>query len=100
MKSHSLDNLGAKLEIDMSGREKYHGALVDCNILALVYFELISGQKQKRMFDESGGDEIVDLNKIEVKARCKTLGARVTKDEADAHKKFILSICGQKNWDY
>ena len=100
LKSHSLDNLGAKLEIDMSGREKYHGALVDCNILALVYFELINGQKQKRMFDESGRGEAVNLQKTEVKARCKPLPSRLTKDEEDAHKKFILSISGQKNWDY
>ena len=45
----------------MTGREKYHGALIDCNILALVYFELISGQKQKLMFDDNRNSYSEDI---------------------------------------
>src|SRR5207248_2141707 len=40
----SLDALCRRFEIDLSGREK-HGALVDCQLLAAVYLELIGGRQ-------------------------------------------------------
>ncbi|MCZ6603811.1 MAG: DNA polymerase III subunit epsilon [Alphaproteobacteria bacterium] len=40
----SLDDLCRRFEIDLSGREK-HGALLDAELLALVYLELIGGRQ-------------------------------------------------------
>ena len=100
LKSHSLDNLGAKLEIDMTGREEYHGALIDCNILALVYFELISGQKQKLMFADDIHSYSEDIKKKDIKSRDRILRTRLTQKEIDEHKKFIKSIHAEKNWKY
>jgi DNA polymerase III subunit epsilon len=40
----SLDALCRRFGIDLSGREK-HGALIDCDLLAAVYLELIGGRQ-------------------------------------------------------
>lgn len=45
---NSLDALCKRFNIDLSGREK-HGALLDCELLARVYFELMGGAQ--RSFD-------------------------------------------------
>ena len=100
LKSHSLDNLGIKLDIDMTGREKYHGALIDCNILALVYFELINGQKQKLMFDDKSYTGSSELKKTIINSRDRPLDTRITREEIEEHKNFIRSICGEKKWSY
>ena len=84
----------------MSGREKYHGALVDYNILALVYFELISGQKQKLMFDNDRNINSKEFKKQETKSRDRALETRLTQKELEEHKRFIISISGEKNWKY
>ncbi|UNM06550.1 MAG: DNA polymerase III subunit epsilon [Holosporaceae bacterium] len=41
----SLDALCRRYKIDLSGREK-HGALIDCELLAAVYLEMLGGRQQ------------------------------------------------------
>lgn len=54
----SLDALCRRFEIDLSARTK-HGALLDCELLAAVYLELIGGrQPGLDLIAESGADAI------------------------------------------
>lgn len=46
----SLDALCRRYEIDLSGRT-YHGALLDANLLAMVYLELTGGQQPGLLLD-------------------------------------------------
>ena len=49
----SLDALCRRFEIDTSGRDK-HGALIDCDLLARVYLELIGGRQPGLGLREAG----------------------------------------------
>ena len=101
LRSHSLDSLGEKLEIDMTGRENYHGALIDCHILAGIYYELIYGQKQKKMFDDQSFTETLPkTEQNQAILRQKNLNTRITEEELNRHKNFISSINAEKNWNY
>lgn len=45
---HSLDHLCKFYKIDLSKRKKNHGALIDCELLAPVYFNLQEEQKKRQ----------------------------------------------------
>src|SRR5262249_55884427 len=51
----SLDALCRRFEIDLSARTK-HGALLDCELLAAVYLELIGGRQPGLALVAEGGD--------------------------------------------
>ncbi|PIR37648.1 MAG: DNA polymerase III subunit epsilon [Alphaproteobacteria bacterium CG11_big_fil_rev_8_21_14_0_20_39_49] len=91
----SLDALCNRFGIDLSKREK-HGALLDAELLADVYIELIGGTQGAMQLDEN---EI----KYEEKTvrRRKYLAKRsfeVSKEELDAHKQFLSNI-KEPLWD-
>lgn len=52
--SNSLDALCRRFDIDLSGREK-HGAVIDCQLLAEVYLELIGGKQPGLMLASDAG---------------------------------------------
>ncbi|MDA0781324.1 MAG: DNA polymerase III subunit epsilon [Rickettsiales bacterium] len=85
----SLDALCNRFGIDLSKREK-HGALLDAELLADVYIELIGGTQGAMQLDEN-----------EIKYEEKTVRRRkylekrsfeVSKEELDAHKQFLSGI--------
>lgn len=39
--SNTLDALCRRLNVDLTGRDKYHGALLDCQLLAKVYLQMV-----------------------------------------------------------
>jgi DNA polymerase-3 subunit epsilon len=94
---YSLDALCARYGIDNSRRTK-HGALLDAEILAEVYLELIGGrQAQLGLVDEialpSGGRAA-----IVVRTRPVPLARRVSEAEREAHRAFIATLGDNAIW--
>ena len=94
---YSLDALCARYGIDNSRRTK-HGALLDAEILAEVYLELIGGrQAQLGLAGEiavsSGGDAA-----IVVRMRPIPLASRVTEADREAHRAFIATLGENAIW--
>lgn len=94
----SLDALCRRFGIDNSSRT-LHGALLDSEILAEVYLELIGGRQpdfelgasQKESTDAHGGD-------WRPGPRTRPLAARLTEKEAAAHAAFVDALGGSALW--
>lgn len=86
----NLDALCKKFNIDAEKRV-LHGALIDCELLAEVYLQLIGGP-QKYLFNTDEQQKnittINNNNKIQIKAR----KFEVNQEELLAHNKFIAQI--------
>src|SRR3954468_714784 len=73
-----LDDLCARYGIDNSRRTK-HGALLDAEILAEVYVELVGGRQASLILVEAGrGNESTSNRRIAVKPRPVALASRLT----------------------
>ncbi|MBJ26547.1 MAG: DNA polymerase III subunit epsilon [Alphaproteobacteria bacterium] len=87
----NLDALCRRFEIDLSGRNK-HGALLDAQLLAEVYLELLGGRQPGLTLDniKSGSDPIknVSIKNIELSTNKHT----ASKKELLAHEKFLETI--------
>jgi len=92
---YSLDELCKRFGIDLSVREK-HGALLDAELTAQVYLELIGG-RQKRFFlapADKSGDVIVEEDRA-ARVRPEPLPPRLTPAEGEAHSGFVASELGE-----
>lgn len=90
----SLDALCRRFGVDNSAREK-HGALLDSEILAEVYLELIGGRQpglvlQTDRSRPAGDDEPAVPRRP--RARVTPLPPRLTPDEAAAHAAFVTTL--------
>lgn len=95
----SLDALCRRFGIDNSLREK-HGALLDSEILAEVYLELIGGRQPDFGLSSggsgrSGGDPAADWRP---RPRPEPLPPRITQEEAAAHAAFVDSLGDGAIW--
>ena len=97
----SLDALCSRFGIDNSRRTK-HGALLDAEILAEVYIELIGGKQAdlglaiNRDISRRGGAAIL----VPAQAR-RTPASRLTDADREAHLAFVASLGGNALWrDY
>ena len=91
---NSLDALCKRYSIDTSARAK-HGALVDCELLAAVYMELIGGQQAKLdLTTAANSPERRAARKKPLPPRPRPLPSRLTAAEIDAHRKFVESFKG------
>lgn len=95
--SNSLDALCARYRIDNSKRTK-HGALLDSEILAEVYVELMGG-RQTTLTLQTAAPKAVRATKIEVGARAQPLAARLLPDDIDAHHKLRASLGDNAAWN-
>jgi len=95
---HSLDALCARYGIDNSRRTK-HGALLDAEILAEVYLELI-GARQASL----GLAELVERGSaaqagaIVLRERPQPLPIRITEADQQAHRDFVASLGDDAIW--
>ena len=96
--SVSLDTLCRRFGIDISNR-KVHGALLDAELLSLVYLELIGGKQTKLKFDNDVDvilDKISESININDNYKNKKLIAikniTLNKEDHQKHKKFIETI--------
>ena len=97
--SNSLDALCARYKIDNSRRTK-HGALMDSEILAEVYAELMGGRQATLVL----ASEAAIRQKAEIAVRRERpapLASLLEEDEAQAHGQFLASLGDKAVWrDY
>ncbi len=95
---YNLDALCGKYGIDNSRRTK-HGALLDAEILAEVYLELIGGRQAQLGLAESTSEPSFDGDgKIKVRTRTQALTPRLTDAERAAHREFIATLGEAAVW--
>ncbi|WP_421855824.1 DNA polymerase III subunit epsilon [Oricola sp.] len=104
MGPNSLDALCKRYGIDNSKREK-HGALLDSELLAEVYIELVGGKQAALGFETdtatagpstSGGSGAVTAGTLE--PRPQPLPSRVSDAEAAAHRKLVDGLGEHAIW--
>ena len=95
---YSLDALCARYGIDNSRRTK-HGALLDAEILAEVYLELIGGRQATLGLadDIELAASSID-GAIVVRTRPEPLTPRVSEAEREAHRAFIATLGENAIW--
>jgi DNA polymerase III subunit epsilon len=97
--SNRLDDLCARYAVDNSRRTK-HGALLDAELLAEVYIELI-GARQAQLILSQAAAPVLTAGAVVVRARAAPLEARLTDDERDAHLRFVETLGENAIWrDY
>ncbi|KQO73903.1 DNA polymerase III subunit epsilon [Rhizobium sp. Leaf262] len=100
MGPNSLDALCRRYGIDNSHRTK-HGALLDSELLAEVYIEMIGGRQTALGFGiaaKSKTSEIIEEGPIEIVARPRVLPSRLDADAAAAHGKLVLAMGDKAIW--
>lgn len=96
----SLDALCRRFGVDNSGREK-HGALLDSEILAEVYLELIGGRQPDFALSSSTSQntgETEVANQWRPSPRPSPLPSRLTEAEAAAHESFVQKLGESAIW--
>lgn len=94
----SLDALCRRFGVDSSRREK-HGALLDAEILAEVYLELIGGrQPDFGLSGDAGSGADVQAAEWRSRPRPVPLPPRITEAEQAAHQAFIQRLGDTAVW--
>lgn len=94
----NLDALCRNYGIDLS-RRTLHGALLDSEILAEVYLELIGGRQVAfSLAQDTKDDSGVTIANREVKKRPEPLPSRLTEKERQSHKDFIAQMSDAPLW--
>jgi DNA polymerase-3 subunit epsilon len=98
--SNRLDDLCARYGIDNSRRTK-HGALLDAEILAEVYIELVSARQAVLGLEEARAAVGTGLLQDVVRVRPVPLAPRITSADREAHRAFVSTLGGAALWyDY
>ena len=97
---NSLDALCRRFNIDNSSRQK-HGALLDSEILAEVYLELVGGRQPDFSLSLVGQSKLESTSDSSYAAlsRPKKLNSLVTDVEKKAHNDFIKSLGTSAIWN-
>ena len=95
---NTLDALCKRYGIDNTKRTK-HGAIVDSELLAGVYVELL-GERQASLGLAKSSDAraVVQIRSAMAKPRPRPLPARLTEGDIEAHTKFVESLGKQAIW--
>lgn len=94
----SLDALCRRFGIDNSART-LHGALLDSEILADVYLELIGGrQPGLDLSPEPGHQQVEDIESWTVRQRPSRLSSRLTEAEREAHAALVDQLGPKALW--
>lgn len=89
---NSLDALCRRFGVDNSNREK-HGALLDSEILAEVYLELIGGrQPDLTLMVSDKNSQTTDSSDWTPGKRPKAMPHRISETERQAHQQFVDSL--------
>ncbi len=93
-----LDDLCARYGIDSSRRTK-HGALLDAEILAEVYLELIGARQAQLILVETGNATPgAQAGPAAIRVRADTLAPRLTAAEREAHLAFVATLGENAIW--
>ncbi|MEP0707966.1 MAG: DNA polymerase III subunit epsilon [Parvibaculum sp.] len=92
---NNLDALCRRFGVDNSGRTK-HGALLDSELLAEVYLEMMGGRQPGLVLQADFGGPAAQ--KTARTPRPAPLPSRLTDAEREAHDAFIASLGGEPLW--
>ena len=92
---YSLDELCKRFAIDLTARTK-HGALLDAELTAQVYLELVGGRQRKLSFEPSQAAASAASGEMRAaRTRPEPLPSRLTQAESAAHTAFIEKELGK-----
>ena len=95
-----LDDLCLRYGIDNSRRTK-NGAVLDAEILAEVYIELIGARQAELGLEEARGIGTADLRVSAIRIRPVPLLPRISAEEREAHVAFVATLGASAIWrDY
>ncbi len=102
---NNLDALCRRFKIDNSNRT-LHGALLDSQLLAEVYIELIGGRQPDMLQQVAQGAQAARGETVAPAARSQRMAAcrpdplppRLTKEEQTAHKDFVAELGEEALW--
>jgi DNA polymerase III subunit epsilon len=98
--SNRLDDLCVRYAIDNSRRTK-HGALLDAELLAEVYVELIGARQAQLVLSQASAPSQAIGEPIIVRERAIPLIISVSEDDRAAHRAFIATLGENAIWrDY
>ena len=94
--SNRLDDLCSRYAIDNSRRTK-HGALLDAELLAEVYIDLIGARQSSLILAET---RTTSIRVVEVERRVREvpLPPRMTPEEIEAHRAFVATLGDNPIW--
>ena len=92
---YSLDELCKRFAIDLSARTK-HGALLDAELTAQVYLELVGGRQRKLSLDPVQAAAASTLIQRPARQRPEPLPSRLSAAEAEAHAAFVTKELGKE----
>jgi DNA polymerase-3 subunit epsilon len=96
--SNRLDDLCIRCGIDNSRRTK-HGALLDAELLAEVYLDLIGARQAQLVLVEAGAEAIgAPIGPVVVQVRPVALVPRLSTEECDAHLAFVATLGEAAVW--
>jgi DNA polymerase III subunit epsilon len=95
---NSLDALCARYRIDNSARTK-HGALLDAEILAEVYLELLGGRQATFVLSPVAAVAAEHAVIRRVGPRARPLPSRLSADEDRAHSAFVTTLGADALWN-
>jgi DNA polymerase-3 subunit epsilon len=97
----SLDALCRRFGIDNASRS-LHGALLDSEILAEVYLELVGGRQPDFGLAQTvsqGGNPTTEKGAVKIGKRPRQLASRLTLNELEAHKAFVEKMGEDAIWN-
>jgi DNA polymerase-3 subunit epsilon len=98
---YSLDELCKRFGIDLSARAK-HGALLDAELTARVYLELVGGRQTRLVLAPGDGVAVADEIVTVARVRVVPLPPRISDQERESHAAFIAKELGADavwNWN-
>jgi DNA polymerase-3 subunit epsilon len=96
--SNRLDDLCSRYAIDNSRRTK-HGALLDAELLAEVYIDLIGARQSQLILDAESRDTAAGgFGEIPRRQREVPLAPRVSEADRAAHRDFVLTLGDKPIW--
>lgn len=103
MGPNSLDALCSRYNIDNSKREK-HGALLDSEILAEVYIELLGGRQASFSLEhedansDGSKDQYNEDGTLQTLQRPKPLASRLSDEDIEKHRAYITGLNENSIW--
>ncbi|MEM9178622.1 MAG: DNA polymerase III subunit epsilon [Pseudomonadota bacterium] len=91
----SLDALCKRFDVNAEART-YHGALLDSQLLAEVYLELLGGRAHS--FDFGGKNAVATGDRAPAEQRPGARSATISEDEQANHQAFVESLCDEPIW--
>jgi DNA polymerase III subunit epsilon len=96
--SNRLDDLCSRYAIDNSRRTK-HGALLDAELLAEVYIDLIGARQSQLILAAESRESASGKGETQRRLREVPLVSRITEDDRIAHRAFVATLGEKPIWN-